>query len=443
MNTLRHGLASLLLALVSLWGCQAEPPRPAAIKSATTTTYLTSTLNVATLNAFYTGRTAGMITKADIVRVLTSDAGIAAFDAQKLAYVMQNGPAFLPTPAHQAAFANELVDNQAYFFAYLGFPVTLTNLQLVLQGQGGLTAAQYLAYLRVGFGDGRCGATVAGTAGCEATVANLQQALTTNLNLVFNIRTNATIDNKYENTFAINRESISYRKLFDYVAQHFGGHAHNPLRDYVLDVSSPTTADCLKLTSMFENGATLNAYVVARGAPAEVGTLAQHQLDGVTEVTGRVTYYYGLFYFLRGENCSRINFDPVTCYRGDPALLPRVQARRPAMVIPASSSAYSWSCQDIAALIDVTGSLPFADAYDGVRRAAEFPFDNIDNQLTAEDVLAFVVGLGNGNINRPDAPFIDNIPAADAAMLVAAGIDNSEFEFQSRMVPHIFQLFGL
>lgn len=63
------------------------------------------------------------------------------------------------------------------------------------------------------------------------------------------------------------------------------------------------------------------------------------------------------------------------------------------------------------------------------------------NPLTAEDLLMFLVAVGNAHTNRPDALFDDNLPVADLDAMRDEGIVNAEFTFQRLVLAAVFDRF--
>ena len=120
---------------------------------------------------------------------------------------------------------------------------------------------------------------------------------------------------------------------------------------------------------------------------------------------------------------------------------------------PVESGEFSWTCANIATLIDVTASNPFVNQYDVLQSvstyqfdAAKYPLRNSPVSLTAEDVLMFYIAIGNAHVNKPGALFADNMPAAylDAMAFEAQSIpdlNNPEFLFQLITSPLVYSTF--
>ncbi len=409
-----------------------------------TTNYLNQVLDETAVHAFFGVGASQAITQPIVASLLTG-MGITASDAQ-----LTMTPKVVPTVERKSGLAAEYLKYSVYYFGQqLG---TQAQVQQRLTAQGGLTARQYLPYARIGFGAGPCSTRV-GTSTCPVTVSDLQTSLLKGLDMIWNLRYPSSGDNKWNNTFALHREDLAYRLVFDAIARSFGHQAHNPLRDLALDTSDPASKDCALLTSMLANGRTFESFLRTRtGMPGSLSHATGRFLDGVTEAavntyTGKLTTYrYGLFNFLGGLNCSRL--DPHdTCYVGEPLLPPYLLAARG--VTPSREDGqYSWTCSQIAGLIDTLVSNPYASPYEVLRTPTDFQFDPAryplagkPTALTAEDVLMFYVAIANAHVNQPGAPFADNLPVADLDALAAEGVMNPEFEFQYYTFTMVFSYF--
>lgn len=410
--------------------------------------YLKDVLSEERLAATFKKPVGDIIAKNDYTALLEK-MGIFPFDAAQNSYF---GTTFLGDSTRSRNLANEFLDAKwsDYYFSYTDFrPQNRTELNNFFTKQGGFTTRQFNAWLRVVWGDGRCASNPAGSNLCPAYVGDLQDGITMTLNPVFNIRTMARIDDQYANTLTNHRESIAYRLVYDALAKEFGGYNQNPLSSIVLDVSNENTDDCKLLTSMLANGKALKNYAESKTALPEVmGSVTQNLMDGKAEVatdpgSGKLRkFFYGLFPFMTGNNCSRIN--PGECYEGDPQAVKRITELIPDFTRPISESSgsyYTFTCKEIATLVNVTGSSPTGNRYDAILNESAYPFDDEYPQVTAEDLMAFILAIGNAHVNTPSATFIDNIPQSDADALVEAGIQNAELEWHIRMVPHIFDLF--
>lgn len=388
-----------------------------------------------------------------VADVVTSDvflaqliaAGVHADDAA------ENGYQRLHTPddVRARSVEDELSEYSLDYFGTSG--LSPIEVRKRVKQQGGYTPIQYLAYAKVGFGSGRCPSARVGSKKCPVTVSDIQTSIVKNLDNIPNVRYPGP-GIQWNLTFAINREDIPYRLVFDRVAQKFGGFAHNPLRDVVLDVTDEASSTCKKLTKMFANGSAFEAWLDAIPTmPPSIAHTSKDLIDGVTEVarnrsTGvQSAYHYGLFNFLGGLNCSRLD-ENNSCYAGEPLMAQYILGK--GVTLPQENGKYQWNCQQIATIWDVTVSNPHPDPYDAIATESTYQFDpdtyplrNSPIDLTAEDVLMFMVSDSNAYTNTPYDPFGDSIPLADTQAMRDAGLLNSEFEFQYRVIPAVYDQF--
>lgn len=442
-------------------GLDEAPDPDAGVEVAGPRNYLGALLDAETIERFFAIEPDAFITPQVVVDVLTT-AGIEATDAERSAT-----PGYVPTDARADALAQEFQRFATFYFdeelaESLDEARAEIRARVAAQG-GGYSADQFLAYLRIGFGPGSCDDAPAGQPGCEVEVVDLQDALLKGIDVIPNLRYRSQRDSKFLNPFAVHREDIAYRLIFDHIARFFDGAADgNPLRSAVLDTSDPAGPDCQWLLERFRNGTTLTRYLEQELAlPESLAATTGRLLDGVTEiatneVTGLVrSYQYGLFYFQEGNNCSRLDARD-TCYAGDPALIDFLVNAR-GLTEPREDGNYTWSCPEIGELIAFTVRNPsVADAssldepylaLDGAT-TEDYQFPNYwtvpqSIELTGEDVLMFVVALSNGQINQPGAAFADNIPVADIERLSEASLrnpelTNPEWAFQDPFIRRVF-----
>lgn len=362
-------------------------------------------------------------------------------------------PGYFPIVERKAMFTKELFDHSEFFFGKKLASETEVNSKLLQQG--GLNVNQFLAYVRIGFGDGDCPSLndIAGISdNCKASAYNFQTALQKGLDLIPNIRYFVKADNKWKNTLTQNQEDVAYSKVFDHIAKNFSGKSYNPLRDVILDVSSEDTYHCTLLKKMMANGSALESYLLNEvQLPSSLAKTLGNLIDGVTEPYEGRTFHYGLFYFLNGSNCSRLEKELI-CYEGEPKLY-GILTKTLGIPIPQENGSYHWSCKNIASMIDVMATNIHGGSYDynifDNRTENNYQFTGKDFSrqrklhLTAEELLMFQVGLSNAQINStdPDLTFSDNIPVADIENMFLEGVVNPEYEFQDPMFKHIFDLF--
>lgn len=427
-----------------------EPDLKVALTQATLTreNYLNTVVTESSIAAFFKIPKNGVINSKVVARLL-KNAGIQSQDADRTM-----SPTNIPTAGRKTELAKEL---NRYSKFYFGKKVAKNRIEQTIRNQGGFTPKQFLAYLRIGFGSGPCTSRV-GTSTCQADAGDLQTALTKGLDSVFNLRYDSDVDDKWKNVMAVHREDIAYRIVFDLIAVNFSEYSQNPLRDIKLDVSSPNTSDCSTLASMFKNGNAFKSYLINHAnMPLSLAKTTGRFIDGVSEVSQNTvtkksrTYYYGLFNFLEGRNCSRLDANN-TCYDGEPALANYLIDEK-AVTRPLESGNYAWSCSEIATLIDTIVSNPFSSPYDALTSVNNYQFDanryplrDQPLDLTAEDVLLFYIAIGNAHVNRPGALFADNLPAADLDELAedaksVADLNNPEFAFQYLTTPVVFDAF--
>ena len=232
-------------------------------------------------------------------------------------------------------------------------PYPSLRVELMLEGltpancAEGMTPAQFLTYLRVAHGEGRCENAAAGSLECPARVRDLQLHLIVLQNPVFNIRSDAAEDSQYENKFSIHRENYANRLTFEFIGKAVGLPG-NPLAEVVLDDR------CGLLTSFLQDGETCGAFMVNEiGVTPEIASVIVHQYEGIEEWYEGQLYKYGLEAFLKGEVCSRYEANLGTCYEDDLGLYNRILELHPGFV-PADDL----SCAEIEDMVNVLMSYP-------------------------------------------------------------------------------------
>lgn len=293
----------------------------------------------------------------------------------------------------------------------------------------GLSPAEYLSYLRIAFGGGRCPGDKAGSASCPAYVKDFQMSLISQSNAIFNIRytgSNITAQNsQFKNVFTIHRESQANRQVFQFIgkALGFGG---DPLRKIVLDPANAT--DCSTLESMLGSSSALETFMTEQMKVDKIvsAVTSRQWASVVQEVTNGVTYTYGIGPFLAGNVCSREATTLGKCYEADVALATTLQR-----TIPGIMTKTNFSCKEIANTVNILTSMPSVEPIDFTKTPTP-PFDSSSPSLSADELFDFFIALGNGLINRADAPFADTLPAADVTRLVESGVPNAEYEMTSK-----------
>jgi hypothetical protein len=370
-------------------------------------------LTAANIRALFRVRLGQPVTRAEMVRFFTSRARINPFDARLAAvpFLDWDSGGFIPDPQRQQDLVAE----------------GLTRFRVA----NGLTAREYLTYLRVAHGEGRCPGVAAGSPGCPARVRDMQLHLIVLQNLLWNIRSTATDDDppgrkyQYENKFTIHRESYANRLTFDLAGRALGQGA-DPLRAVSL-------ADrCDLLEAIFANGDALWRYLVDEvGVHPDVATVMRNQYVGVVEPYQGQTYRYGLMPFLQGQVCSRYPDKQGQCYAPDPAIHERLIALHPGF-----SPRDGLSCQQIKDMINVTCSFPPP----GDDPPLDPPYDDLSPEVTGDELVDFVIAMGNALTNVPGALFADIIPQADLDLLDASGVYNPENQLTSKTINHFYQL---
>ena len=352
----------------------------------------------------------GRIGRNEMQAFLTDKVGLIPMDAAIAArsFLAFTSPSFIPCPALGA--------------------------QLILEGltpascSEGMTPAQFLTYLRVAHGEGRCENAAAGSPQCPAKVRDFQLHLIVLQNPIFNIRSAAPQDSQYQNKFSIHRESYANRLTLEFIGRALGLPG-NPLAEVVLD------DQCELLTSFLKDGESCDAFMKNEiGVIPEIATVIVHQYEGIEESYEGQLYKYGLEAFFRGEVCSRYNLG--ACYEDDMALYNRILELHPGFV-PADDL----SCAEIKDMVNVLMSYP--PSISDPMELFSPPFDQESPQLTGDDEVDQLIAVGNALTNRPDAPFADIIPESDLALLNESGVYNCENELTRRSITYFYdQLLG-
>ncbi len=350
------------------------------------------------------------VTGAEMKTFLQEKVGINGFDAglASVPFLNWNSPGFIPDPQ----LGTELVEEG------------LTRFKVM----DGLTAQEYLTYLRVVHGAGRCPDAQAGSADCPAQVRDLQLHLIVLQNILWNIRTGATDDNSagtknhFQNKFTITRENLANRLTFDFAGKALG-QGGDPLRAVTLDDR------CDLLVEIFATGDSFLSYLVNRvGVDPDVAAVMRNQYVGVVDPEG---YQYGLDAFLQGAVCSRFPMDLGKCYEADSEIYGRLQERHPGLVF-----GDDLDCQQIKDMINVTTSYPPTFTLPTPLP----PFDHLSPEVTGDELVDFIIAMGNALTNMPDAPFADILPQADLDLLQGSSIYNPENELTSRTINHFYDL---
>lgn len=285
----------------------------------------------------------------------------------------------------------------------------------------GLTPKQFLTYLRVVHGEGRCEHAAGGTEECPAKVRDFQLHLIVLQNPIFNIRSVSTQDEQYENKFSIHRESYANRMTFDFIGMALGL-GGDPLRKVVLD------DQCELLISFLATGENLGEFMVDEmGVAPEVAKVVVNQYTGTEEIYDGEVYQYGLEAFLRGDVCSRYPDRQGKCYEQDMALYDRILE-----IHPGFAPGNDLSCVEIKDMVNVLMSYPpsISDPQD----LFSPPFDEESPDLTADELVDIVLAIANALTNKPNAPFADIIPQRDLELLNACGVENCENQVTSKSI---------
>jgi hypothetical protein len=339
------------------------------------------------------------VTKSIFEATLTSKIKIVSTDSTTAAkaFLDVDSPSFIPEPARKDALAAE----------------GLTKDKIV----DGLLPSEYLTYLRIAHGEGRCAGAKAGSALCPARVRDLQMSLINSENPIINIRSTQTTNSQYRNTFTLHRESEANRRVMEFFGKQtgFGG---NPLKQAVLDPSLPD--DCALLESMLGSPGNLETFLTqtVKVKPVVATVTARQWLQAVQEQTLGVTYTYGITPFLYGRVASRDNLG--STYAPDPQMTDRLE-----QVVPNFASRGSLNCREVAQVVNVLASVPDAGALD-FTKPVPLPFDAVSPLVTVDEVFDLFVAIGNGLVNQPDAPFADTLPLSDVALLTNSGVYNPE-----------------
>jgi len=296
----------------------------------------------------------------------------------------------------------------------------------------GLLPSEYLTYLRVAHGGGRCVNAKAGSSKCPALVRDFQMSIISTQNAVFNIRFASTKDSQYENTLTIHRESQANRQLFQYVGKALGL-GGNPLKKVVINPADP--AMCSELESMLGSSSALENFLseTVKVNPTVAQVTSRQWGARVSEITKRVRYVYGFAPFLEGKLCSRDNIG--SCYAADPKMTSRLE-----QVVPGLFSKTSFNCHEIAKAVNVLASMPAVEPIDFSKPLA-IPYDQTSLNLTADELFDFFIALGNGLTNRPNAPFADTLPQSDLDALNNSEISNPENQMTSQTNIYFMQRF--
>jgi hypothetical protein len=297
--------------------------------------------------------------------------------------------------------------------------------------QDGLSPKEYLAYLRIAHGDGKCARAKAGSAECPAYVRDFQMSLITNQNPIFNIRVPGP-DRQYDNTLTIHRESQANRQLFEYVGASLGL-GGNPLKSIEFDPSNPS--HCTELEGMLGSSGALEKFLsqTVKVNPVVAAVASRQWANTVSEITNGVTYLYGFSPFLRGKVCSRDNVGQ--CYAADPNMVARLE-----QLVPGALTKTSFDCREIAKLVNVLTSVPRTGAID-FSNASSVPYDVLSPKLTADELFDMFIALGNALTNRPNAPFADTLPRSDLGLLDNSGVYNPENQMTSQVHRYFMQRF--
>jgi hypothetical protein len=296
----------------------------------------------------------------------------------------------------------------------------------------GLLPSEYLMYLRVAHGEGRCPGVKAGSPQCPARVRDLQMSVITNQNLIINIRSTQTANSQYRNTFTLHRESEANRRVIEFFGRQLG-FAGNPLKQAVIDPAIPQ--DCTLLESMLGSSKNLEAFLAqtVKVQPVVAAVTARQWLEVVSEETLGVIYSYGVTPFLYGRVASRSNLG--STYAADPQMTARLE-----QLLPNFASKSSLNCREVAQVVNVLASVPDAGVLD-FTKPVPLPFDKASPQLTADELFDIFVALGNGLVNQPAAPFADTLPLADLALLDNSGVYNPENQMTVMTHRYFLELF--
>jgi hypothetical protein len=353
------------------------------------------------------------VTRAVFENFLKTKLKIAAADATQAAkaFLVVGSAAFIPDAQKQQDLAQEGLSN--------------TNIA------DGLSPREYLMYLRVAHGDGRCPNAKAGSANCPAYVRDFQMSLITNQNGIFNVRFSGP-DSQYDNKLTVHRESQANRQLFGYIGAtlRLGGH---PLKGIVMDPGN--AAQCSELESMLGSSAALEKFLAqtVNVNPQVAAVTARQWAATVSEVTNGVTYAFGFASFLQGKVCSRDTLGK--CYAADPNMSARL-----VQLVPGFATKTSFNCSEIAKVVNTLTSMPAIEPIDFSKPLA-LPYDKSSPSFTADELFDFFIALGNGLTNRPNAQFADILPLADLQLLNSSGIDNPEYQMTSQVNRYFMQRF--
>jgi len=353
------------------------------------------------------------VTRAVFEDFMTNKLKIPAADASQAAtaFLVVGSAAFIPDPQKQQDLAAE------------GLTVAAV--------QDGLSPKEYLAYLRIAHGDGKCAQAKAGSAACPAYVRDFQMSLITNQNPIFNIRVPGP-DRQYENTLTIHRESQANRQLFEYVGVSLGL-GGNPLKGIEIDPNIP--ANCTELEGMLGSSKALENFLsqTVKVNPVVAAVASRQWANTASEVTSGVTYLYGFSPFLMGKVCSRDNLGQ--CYAADPNMVGRLE-----QLVPGALTKTSFNCREITKIVNVLASVPTTGTIDFSKPSA-VPYDASSPKLTADELFDMFIALGNALTNRPNAPFADTLPRSDLALLNNSGVYNPENQMTSQVNRYFMQRF--
>lgn len=285
----------------------------------------------------------------------------------------------------------------------------------------GMTPEQYLSYLSIGFGNG------------DAPKAkDYMISLFTNLNYIYNLRTSGVENDKYRNAFFAHRESIAYRKIINYLYSRYSYYNEPKLSDIYLSEQQHAQF----LMEIFSSADHLESYLKNIGLDERIAETLKNQWHGYKEKTLGITYYYGIEALLRHKVKSRLN--PSHIYRGEPLYV----WGKILELNPGFDLRFDLNFNEIFNFINVLGSFPPGEAYRSVIDNPNAPFIDQSQQLTGDDVLEFMVALGNILPNSPEGNFVDLIPAHDVENMKPKNPDdfeNAEFEYFSLVIPEIYE----
>ena len=338
----------------------------------------------------------------DQVGIVPMDAGLAANG-----FPRWGSRSFIPDPVKQAALAAE----------------GLTEAEV----EDGLTPREYLTYLRVVHGEGRCDGAAAGSIECPAKVRDFQLHLVVLENPIWNIRSAATKDEQYENKFSIHRENYANRLSFDFIGMALGL-GDNPLKKVILDDR------CDLLRAFLASEESFHEFLVERvGVHADVATVIANQYVGIEEMYDGTLYQYGMRSFYQGDVCCRYPAGEGNCYEEDMVIYDRILELHPEFV-PATDL----SCAEIKDMLNVIASYP-ASISDPADLFSP-PFDEQSPHLTGDELVDFTIGFGNALTNMPNAPFADIIPEADLERLNECGVYNAENQLTGKTLNYFYEL---